>query len=714
MIQAGLTYLNRVRVRSRHRDLRTDSIAARLGVERLLSQTDFHPSGWPPHAVLLVRRLSEPVPSLVADAEAELRQGQAWEQAVRDQLAAMVRRAARPVRGEIRQDADAVVFEDQAEMLACLTLALGRHEAWSHWWCVALFRSLPDWATQLPALVLTQARELPAVFHYLCAWGVARHVFNALESGQVDSIVRQLAHAHDLPVEFVRLGNVLPSRSAEDEKSGAESSSPSETGSVEGPPIPTPWNGAVQTIVAAQGNLRRIETALLGLCLSLHFRPSVVKSRGFAHRFQQWLRTEETGFGENLGARHAAPTLRDDTYMQGAGHRLASFGAESPNKAGAGSSGLDTNSTPEPTAPLRSGEHGHALQARASIPTNCEMKPQPATAAAAAADDAPTHVPEGRGVAQPAQDKTQLGVSRLMLERNGSPSFKAQLRSSQAQRGVGESSPAAISRPPEAVHVLEPVTTELGGTFYLINVMRQLGLPGCFEERCLLATRVGVWGVLELLARGLSRPSQAPVPDPVWAALARLDGRHPHELPDGSLGPLEEFRLPSSWLAWEPELLGRPCWAEDGEQLWIGSQTGFVVVLCRRTHEAAPKQVARELDAYGIGAFPATCQPADLAVMPIATLGPTIPDQLNESLRRWLELVLPFLTLRLRRALEAQSDAELFRSLLMYPARLFITSTHVDVVMRLNDISLPVRRAGLDCNPGWCPDFGRVIQFHFE
>jgi hypothetical protein len=35
-------------------------------------------------------------------------------------------------------------------------------------------------------------------------------------------------------------------------------------------------------------------------------------------------------------------------------------------------------------------------------------------------------------------------------------------------------------------------------------------------------------------------------------------------------------------------------------------------------------------------------------------------------------------------------------------------------VMSLNDISLPVRLAGLDCDPGWLPDFGRVVKFHFE
>jgi hypothetical protein len=34
--------------------------------------------------------------------------------------------------------------------------------------------------------------------------------------------------------------------------------------------------------------------------------------------------------------------------------------------------------------------------------------------------------------------------------------------------------------------------------------------------------------------------------------------------------------------------------------------------------------------------------------------------------------------------------------------------------MRLADVSLAARRAGLDRDPGWDPSFGRVIKIHFE
>lgn len=53
-------------------------------------------------------------------------------------------------------------------------------------------------------------------------------------------------------------------------------------------------------------------------------------------------------------------------------------------------------------------------------------------------------------------------------------------------------------------------------------------------------------------------------------------------------------------------------------------------------------------------------------------------------------------------------------SLVLRPARLAITNTHVDVFFRLNAVDLRIRRAGLDIDPGWVPWFARVVTFHYE
>lgn len=51
--------------------------------------------------------------------------------------------------------------------------------------------------------------------------------------------------------------------------------------------------------------------------------------------------------------------------------------------------------------------------------------------------------------------------------------------------------------------------------------------------------------------------------------------------------------------------------------------------------------------------------------------------------------------------------------LVLRPARLSLTPTHVDLHFRLQDTDLRVRRLGLDVDPGWLPWFGRVVSFHY-
>lgn len=47
------------------------------------------------------------------------------------------------------------------------------------------------------------------------------------------------------------------------------------------------------------------------------------------------------------------------------------------------------------------------------------------------------------------------------------------------------------------------------------------------------------------------------------------------------------------------------------------------------------------------------------------------------------------------------------------PARVLATRSHVDLHFRADDVSLAVRRSGLDIDPGWLPWLGRVVSFHY-
>jgi hypothetical protein len=42
-----------------------------------------------------------------------------------------------------------------------------------------------------------------------------------------------------------------------------------------------------------------------------------------------------------------------------------------------------------------------------------------------------------------------------------------------------------------------------------------------------------------------------------------------------------------------------------------------------------------------------------------------------------------------------------------------VTATRLDIMLRLDELPIQIRLAGLDRDPGWVPAAGRTIAFHF-
>lgn len=202
----------------------------------------------------------------------------------------------------------------------------------------------------------------------------------------------------------------------------------------------------------------------------------------------------------------------------------------------------------------------------------------------------------------------------------------------------------------------EGVDTGLGGAFYLINLMVRLDLPATLDTGWDLATGAGAWGLLDALTRALlALDRRHPTDDALWAILAVLDHRDPldlTDLPGKHLKDPGRFALPDSW--------------------------------------------------------PAPAEP-----LPPARLTGRLIKNLSPAMVRWLSLAVPPIRHHLRDLLNLTKRDTITGALFQVPARIYATTTHLDVVMSLNDISLPVRLAGLDANPGWLPDFARVITFHY-
>ncbi|HSJ08982.1 MAG TPA: hypothetical protein VK928_03690, partial [Longimicrobiales bacterium] len=88
-------------------------------------------------------------------------------------------------------------------------------------------------------------------------------------------------------------------------------------------------------------------------------------------------------------------------------------------------------------------------------------------------------------------------------------------------------------------------------------------------------------------------------------------------------------------------------------------------------------------------------------------------DAPSHDVVTFMNEALPPLRARLAATLRPADDDGLACALLLRSGRIQPTTTHVDVHLHLDEARLDVRLAGLDANPGWVPELGRVVGFHY-
>jgi len=606
------THLTTLRLRSAE----PDSPALRLGLARELGGADLTPSGLPPSAILMVRRMEDPLPGSLGSGG--FRPPAVWERALREHLSEALRGADRPDRwGRVPANAPAVLFTDPAELLACRLRSLVAGEP-DPWWTARLPSELgggPGARHRAAVSLLTRRiRELPAVLQRLAEWGALTPVLRSLNEPEATRLLEELVREWSLPAA---LAGHRTSAETATEKHQVERTP------LEDEPVASrragelrevvehgddPWARWLPAEVAAASKTPAVR-ALAGVAFGLVRSPSRLRSPVLVERVADWWRRVEVG--EERDPEPWAPPAAEP--------RSVSEAQDAPRL------GLQVTETSR-------------FREDAPSPADFPSVDVPAL------EDAGAGGSESRRWASPgtASEPASPVPPYPELFDPTAVEFPRQPRSAGSGPTLHEEAPEASPAPEPLPFLTRPEDTFLtawGGVFYLLHLLEDQELPRAAEDDWRLETLAGPWGTLDLVARGLLAHRFPEIAeDPVWGLLESLAD-----------------------------------WPDEGE-------------------EDGPDEAPHE-PTYPL---PAGC-PSHLA--------------------RWLASALPALRDRLLLALGEDATREAddpVERLLALPAHIHLTCSHLDVVTGLDQIWLPARRAGLDRNPGWLPDYGRVVLLHFE
>jgi hypothetical protein len=695
--EVGRTIIGRLRLRGT--DL--DPLSARLRLESLLSGAHLSPVGLPPSATVCIRKLADPKPGLLPVRQPSPRPPPSWDEALavalRDQLA----RAARPAHGPVSPNAEAVLFLDTAELLACLASDVCGGAATARWWWRSLFPG-SDLARLMVAEWLRRPEYVPAALEAVARRGEARPVLSLFTGDEARTLLVRVSAAHGLAVLAAALQ--APEAVAPTEvplPSSARTSAASTAAPTDAPPE-APWEPWVPE--SRTPGLTREQRALLGVSLMLLRAPMDVRRASFVPAVVAWRRDTTR---PDTAPRHApTPPVKPAPQAEEAPPRVEtrleadrSLAMEPPEVMPSRSQAIPPPSLPSTIAgaapPLPSPAEGPAdtpttarpgLAAGVSPEPSIAVAPQaPATLGPPASKASPPEMPSPVLVTSPA-------VPPPLFEAPPPPR-------------------TALPEPLPGRAWGLPIATRLGGLFYLVNLGLSLELYGDFSQPAFPNLPLSLWDFVTLVGRRLL---VEPLPaDPVWKVLALLSGRKAGEAPGHAFEPPDSWRIPESWLrAFRTKQVQAWTWSIEARRLRVRHPAGFLMldVPCEEggpgEAEAAEAWLQRETAPYVAGqAF--TLSAGDVQA-PAASEAP--------PLERWLGWLIPYVRARLARALGTapEDTAALERTLLAHEARVHVTTTHVDVVLALAQLPLEVRVAGLDRDIGWLPSAGRHLTFHFE
>ncbi len=516
-IDADSTIIGRLRARSDG-----DELAARVRLGHSLARAELRPTGLSPTAVLCVRRLRDPHPGALAAPGS--RAALAWQESLRAVLDKLARSAVRPAREWVPPDAEAVLFADRAEMLACL---IGDHcdgLISTRWWWQGLFRGgLP----RVPvAALLDSPEDAPATLGHLADRGYAVAFVSALSAVEVDALLGAIIRRFGLS----ELGAALKHPTSAPANITTRQPESVLHEAPDPPAEPPPWQRWAPEIEHLA--LSEAQSCLLGIGIALHRMQSVVRSGEFAATVRRWRDTRTDPVTRPPGSVSVSVPRSEDSPPASVAKREPSSEPEAGR----------TPSTPSP-------QPGSRVSSK-SLDPPVSQRPL------GSAHNAPVTIVPGITVSAapptPAISPETPPPLAMSIPGNATPARFTPAPLSQT---------ATPDEAPSPLPFRGWVDTEFGGLFYLVNVALLLELYGDFTSPLKSCLDTPLWDFIAVLGRELV--GEALDNDPLTRLLARLAGREEEQLPAVPCHAHDGWRLPLAWQSKAIPESSRPeCWLD--------------------------------------------------------------------------------------------------------------------------------------------------------
>ena len=175
---SGGLYIRRLRVAGRL----SDAPAWRYRAEAALNAANLEPSGLPKSAILCIRKLRNRRCARPDTAHESTHPATSWPGVAAAAVKQCARTAVRPARGAVPANAEAVLFTDASEMLACLARDWCEGAVAGCWWWSALFPGSTPAGTVRKAWT-EEPTHVPAALERLYQSGLSTRFLRLLPDG---------------------------------------------------------------------------------------------------------------------------------------------------------------------------------------------------------------------------------------------------------------------------------------------------------------------------------------------------------------------------------------------------------------------------------------------------------------------------------------------------------------------------------------------------